>query len=186
MSPLEKGASPHIPQVRKCSHQRAMCLAPVKTDLEQLKVPWEVRSGTSVADFDNIAPTTNDYTMDEELGWWLWCLSTGVKQKKPIETSQSKSSSENACTRKTPSRRAQSRSQVGPSQHCEAACIVQGTILKTNWSKNEQKHQKTNSSRSKWWKWGGQWLDDSLTAKSHKRRRHDLYKAFSLDCLSLA
>ena len=38
-----------------------------RSNLERLKVPWEVRSGHSVADFDNIAPT-NDYTMDEELG----------------------------------------------------------------------------------------------------------------------
>lgn len=30
-------------------------------------MPWDARSGASVADFDGIAPT-NDYTMDEELG----------------------------------------------------------------------------------------------------------------------
>eukprot|EP00435_Cladocopium_sp_Y103_P070474 s503_g35.t1 len=38
-----------------------------RSNLEKLKVPWEARSGTSVADFDDLAPT-NDYTMDEELG----------------------------------------------------------------------------------------------------------------------
>lgn len=38
-----------------------------RSNLEKLKVPWDVRSGTSVADLDNLAPT-NDYTMDEELG----------------------------------------------------------------------------------------------------------------------
>lgn len=38
-----------------------------RSNLEKLKVPWDVRSTTSVADFDNLAPT-NDYTMDEELG----------------------------------------------------------------------------------------------------------------------
>ena len=38
-----------------------------RSNLEKLKVPWDARSGASVADFNGIAPT-NDYTMDEELG----------------------------------------------------------------------------------------------------------------------
>jgi len=66
---LEKGAkSPHSPGSQMLSPKSYVSGTSSRQDLEQLKVPWEVRSGTSVADFDNIAPTTNDYTMDEELG----------------------------------------------------------------------------------------------------------------------
>ena len=48
-------------------HQGMRSEGSSRSNLEKLKVPWDVRSGTSVADFDNLAPT-NDYTMDEELG----------------------------------------------------------------------------------------------------------------------
>lgn len=65
----EKGAkSPHSPGSQMVSPKSYVSGTSSRGTLEQLKVPWEVRSGTSVADFDNIAPTTNDYTMDEELG----------------------------------------------------------------------------------------------------------------------
>ena len=38
-----------------------------RSNLEKLKVPWDTRSGASVVEFHDTAPT-KDYTMDEELG----------------------------------------------------------------------------------------------------------------------
>lgn len=38
-----------------------------RSNLEKLKVPWDARSGASVIEFHDTAPT-KDYTMDEELG----------------------------------------------------------------------------------------------------------------------
>ena len=52
---------------RLFNHQGVYSGGSSRSNLEKLKVPWEARSGTSVADFDDLAPT-NDYTMDEELG----------------------------------------------------------------------------------------------------------------------
>ena len=66
---MEKGGiSPHSPASQILSPKSYVSGTSSRATLEKLKVPWEVRSGASVLDFDNIAPTTNDYTMDEELG----------------------------------------------------------------------------------------------------------------------
>ena len=66
---MEKGGmSSHSPASQILSPKSYVSGTSSRATLEKLKVPWEVRSGASVLDFDNIAPTTNDYTMDEELG----------------------------------------------------------------------------------------------------------------------
>lgn len=72
-----EGISPKSPKSPKCPSESSGVFqfspksmrseGSSRSNLEKLKVPWDVRSGTSVADLDNLAPT-NDYTMDEELG----------------------------------------------------------------------------------------------------------------------
>ena len=167
-----------------------MCLAPVQ---DKILNNWRFRGKFAVAHPWQTLITLPLRQMTtpwmKSLGWVALVLSTGVKAKNQSRRRNQNHQARTLALGRHLPRRAQSRSQVGPSQHCEAACIVQGTIWKQTDPKTNRKHQKTNSSRSKWWKWGGQWLDDSLTAKSHKRRRHDLYKAFSfglfVSCLDL-
>eukprot|EP00438_Fugacium_kawagutii_P006026 Skav206684 [mRNA] locus=scaffold1895:284835:286433:+ [translate_table: standard] len=60
-SPLEGGSA--TPISPKSMHSQNSS----RSNLERLKVPWDVRSLNSVKDFNDLAPT-NDYSMDEELG----------------------------------------------------------------------------------------------------------------------
>lgn len=59
-SPLDGSATPISPKSMISQNSSV-------SNLERLKVPWDVRSLNSVKDFNDLAPT-NDYSMDEELG----------------------------------------------------------------------------------------------------------------------